>query len=99
MLYLIWGLINLALFIVFIGLCLGATKLMRQRFGSLTCIFFVFGLLSFAGGTNDDDDGNHGSHRTRTWNFTAEDSASPYLMGCAKHDPGGNLYFTIRARY
>ncbi len=81
MLYLIWGLINLALFVGFIGLCLGATKMVRKRFGIFACILFVFGMLSFAGGTNDDDSGDHGTDKIKTWNFTSADSASYYVKG------------------
>ncbi|MEJ7911920.1 MAG: hypothetical protein WKF70_02110 [Chitinophagaceae bacterium] len=77
MLYLLWGLINLALVIFFIGLCLGATKLIKERFGIFACIVFVFGLLSFAGGSNDNNDyDDHESLKLRKWNFTPEQRVS-----------------------
>jgi hypothetical protein len=49
MLYLIWGLFNLGLVIYFLVICYRATKLVKEKNGLLTAIFFVFGLFSFIG--------------------------------------------------
>lgn len=73
MLYLIWGLLNIGLFLFFIVTCFKATKLIRERSGLFASIVFVFGLLSFVGNpSNDNKESN--LNQIKTWKFTSEDS-------------------------
>lgn len=75
MLYLLWSLINIGLFIFFIAICFKATKLLREKLGVFAAVVFVFGLLSFIGHTNNDNDNQEpNSNQIRSWKFTSEDS-------------------------
>jgi hypothetical protein len=79
MLYLLWGLLNIGLFLFFIVICFRATKLIRQNVGLLASIVFVFGLLSFIGHSNNNNDNKEpNSNQTKTWTFTSDDSLSRY---------------------
>ena len=55
MLYLLWGLLNIGLFIYFIVISIKATKLVREKVGLFASLIFLFGLLSFGGRSNNDD--------------------------------------------
>ncbi|MGZ5189425.1 MAG: hypothetical protein ACXWCZ_00315, partial [Flavisolibacter sp.] len=75
MLYLLWGLLNIAIFLVFIVTCFKATRLIKERLGLFASIIFVFGLLSFMSNSNDDKDNeDYNSKDFKTWKFTTEDS-------------------------
>ena len=75
MLYLLWGLLNVGLFIFFIATCFKATKLIREKSGLLASIVFAFGLLSFVGHSNNNDENKESnSNQVKTWNFTSKDS-------------------------
>lgn len=75
MLYLLWGLINIGLFLFFIVICFRATKLTREKLGLFASIVFVFGLLSFIGHSNNDNDLKEpNSNQIKTWKFDSEDS-------------------------
>jgi hypothetical protein len=75
MLYLLWGLLNIGLFLFFVVTCFRATRLVREKFGLFTSIIFVFGLLSFISNSNDDKDNiEPGTSQIRTWKFVSEDS-------------------------
>ncbi len=75
MLYLIWALLNTAIFIFFLVTCFRATKLVREKLGMLPVIVFVFGLLSFMSNADSENDNKEpGSSQLRTWKFTALDS-------------------------
>jgi len=77
MFYLLWGLLNVGLFLFFIVICFRATKLIRQNFGLLASIVFVFGLLSFIGHSNNNNDNREpNSNQIKTWKFTSDDSLS-----------------------
>jgi hypothetical protein len=77
MLYLLWALLNAGFFLFFIVICFRATKLIRQNFGLLASIVFVFGLLSFSGHSNDNNDNKEpNSNHIKTWKFASEDSLS-----------------------
>lgn len=73
MLYLLWALLNIGLFIFFIIICFNATKLIKEKFGVLTSLVFVFGLLSFIG-RSDTNNNEPNSNQIRTWKFSEEDS-------------------------
>jgi hypothetical protein len=73
MIYLLWGLLNIALAIYFIAICLKAIKLIRENFGGFTSVIFVAGLLSFSGCFNNND---NNIFNTKTWNFASTDSLS-----------------------
>jgi hypothetical protein len=75
MTYLLWGLLNIGLFIFFIVICFRATKLIREKVGLFASIIFVFGLLSFVGHSNNDNDNKEpNSNQIKTWKFISEDS-------------------------
>jgi len=75
MLYLVWGLLNMALFLFFIVTGLRATKIVREKFGLFASVIFVVGLLSFMANSHDDTSNKEtGSSQSRTWQFTSEDS-------------------------
>lgn len=54
MAHLIWGLLNLSLFIYFIITCFKLVKVAKKQIGGFATIVFVFGLLSFVGGSKSD---------------------------------------------
>lgn len=75
MLYLLWGLLNIGLFIYFIFICFNATKFIRGKLGIVASIVFVFGLLSFIGNSNfDSDNKEQGLNQVKTWQFISPDS-------------------------
>ncbi len=75
MLYLLWAILNIGLFIFFIVICFNATRLIKEKFGILTSIVFVFGLLSFFGRSNADKDNKEpNSNQIKTWKFASSDS-------------------------
>lgn len=74
MTYLLWGMLNIGLFLFFITICFKATKLLREKLGIFATIVFVFGLLSFVGNSNIDDNREPNSNQVKTWKFTSEDS-------------------------
>ncbi len=75
MLYLLWGLLNIGLFLFFIVTCFKATKLIRAKMGLLASVIFVFGLLSFIGKSNSNNDNlEPNSNHIKTWKFVPGDS-------------------------
>lgn len=46
MIYLFWGILNIAILIFFIFTCFRATKLLRDQYGLIASIVFIFGLFS-----------------------------------------------------
>ena len=75
MTYLLWGLLNIGLFLFFIVICFKATKLIREKIGLFASVIFVFGLLSFVGHSNNDNDNKEpNSNQIKTWKFISEDS-------------------------
>ncbi len=56
MTYIIWGFLNIGLFVFFLYACFNAAKLLRHKFGIITSLVFVLGLLSFVGSINADKD-------------------------------------------
>ncbi|GEL12013.1 hypothetical protein FGL01_27520 [Flavobacterium glycines] len=78
MIYLLWGLLNIILFLFFITICFKATRLIREKVGLLASIIFVFGLLSFMGHSNDNnDDDDPNKNQVKTWNFISKDNIQP----------------------
>lgn len=73
MTHLIWGLLNLFLLIYFIITCFRLVKVARNHIGGLATIVFVFGLLSFVGGSKSDSNTTK-FNQTKTFNFALEDS-------------------------
>jgi len=75
MIYLIWGLINIALIVYFLVICFKATKLVKQKIGLFAAVFFVLGLLSLLGKpTKDSYSSGFNSNKMNSWNFASEDS-------------------------
>ena len=73
MIYLLWALINLALSLYFLSICIKAIKLVRQELGLFATVIFVIGLLSFCGRNNDKNKDTN-SNQTKNWTFTSNDS-------------------------
>jgi hypothetical protein len=81
MLYLLWGLLNVALFVWFIVICFRATKLIRANLGLIASIVFVFGLLSFIGSSgNNNHNTEPNSSQSNVWKFASPDSLSSYRI-------------------
>jgi hypothetical protein len=77
MLILIWGLLNIALFIYFISICFKATRFIRERMGTLASIIFVLGLLSFSSRSlKNDENKEPNTNQYKKWKFTPQDSLS-----------------------
>lgn len=75
MIYLIWGLINIGLFIFFIFTCFRAIKFIREKSGFFASLIFVFGLFSFIGNSNKANDNKEpNSNRSKHWDFKPQDS-------------------------
>lgn len=53
MLYILWGLVNICLFIFFIVCCYRATGLLNNKFGPLSAFIFVLGILGVMGSNNE----------------------------------------------
>ena len=49
MLYIIWGLLNLALLVFFCVVCYRAATLLRANYNWFSAVVFVFGFVSFCG--------------------------------------------------
>jgi len=73
MTYLLWGILNIGVFIFFIITCFKATKLIREKVGLIASIVFGFGFLSFVGQSNNDNK-EPNSNKIKTWKFISEDS-------------------------
>ena len=74
MTYLLWGLLNMGLFLFFIVICFKATKLIREKIGLFASVIFVVGLLSFVGHSTHDNNKEPNSNHIKTWTFISEDS-------------------------
>lgn len=75
MLYLLWGLLNIGLFILLLVICFKATKLLREKIGLIASVIIVFGLLAFVGHLKRDIYNiGPNSNRTKIWNFVSDDS-------------------------
>lgn len=75
MAYLLWGLLNIGLFLFFIVICFKATRFIREKSGLFAAIIFVFGLFSFIGYPNNDNNNKEpGSNQIKTWKYISEDS-------------------------
>lgn len=73
MTYILWGILNIGLFLLFISYCIKMTKFIREKLGIFASIIFVFGLLSFINPSkNNSREPN--SNQNKTWKFTNEDS-------------------------
>ena len=79
MLYILWGLINVALAAFFIVICFNATKHLREKFGIVVAFFFVIMLLSFMANPKDDDGSQDSrSGQRRNWEFAADSLVLTY---------------------
>ena len=75
MLYLLWGLLNLGLFVFFLVICLKAVKLIRDKMGLFAAIVLVVGLASFMSPSNKNNhNGIPNSNGIKEWTFESEDS-------------------------
>lgn len=52
---LIWGILNIAIFIAFIVICFQALKFIREKMGLFACVIFALGLLSFTSKPKDNN--------------------------------------------
>jgi len=53
MIELIWGILNIIIFIYFIIICFKSVKIIKEKIGVLAALVFVLGILSFASKQND----------------------------------------------
>ena len=96
MVYVLWGLLNIGLFVFFIVTCFNATKLIREKVGLFASIILVFGLLSFVARSNRANDNEEpNSNQIKTWTFTSEDTS----YRNATHLPEIDLEKTLIAKY
>ncbi len=72
MLYLVWGILNIGLFLVFIAICSKATTLIREKMGLFASIIFAPGLLSFITANTGPSNTEPHSSQIKTWNFVSE---------------------------
>ncbi|QEC53558.1 hypothetical protein EDD80_103330 [Anseongella ginsenosidimutans] len=72
MFYLFWAIVNIGIFLLFLGICFRATILVRKRFGLFASLIFAFGLLSFIGSTESHN--NTGANANGIWEFASGDS-------------------------
>jgi hypothetical protein len=56
MIYLTWGILNIAMFLFFIITCFRAIGLVKQKLGLLTAVVFIIGLMSLSGTANSSKD-------------------------------------------
>lgn len=99
MLYLFWGLLNIALFLFFIVICFKATKLIREKIGIGAAVVFVFGLLSFVAAGNDDEETKEPvTNVSISQKFVAEDTLQKYKVAWAEADLDKNLMATLYLR-
>ena len=85
MLYLLWGLLNIGLFLFFILICFKATKLIIEKLGLFASLVFVFGLLSFIGYSNNENN-EPNTNKIKTWKFVSEDSLKNNQSDILKYD-------------
>jgi hypothetical protein len=71
MLYFLWAIVNIGLFLFFIGICFSATKLLKERYGVLTAIVFVLTLFSFIGRSKVEE--------PKTWELNATHPANAFV--------------------
>lgn len=90
MIYLLWALINLALIIYFLSICIKAIKLVRQELGLFATVIFVIGLLSFCGHNNDKNKDSN-SNQTKNWTFTSNDSLNQEMRSFLRVKLQNNL--------
>ena len=76
MIYLLWGLVNIAIFLFFIIICFKAIKFVRAELGLFAAIIFVFGLLSFVSNPNKKDNNEPNSNQIQTWKFNLDSTKS-----------------------
>jgi hypothetical protein len=73
-LYLLWGLLNIVLFVFFIVTCFKASKFLKEKIGLLAAIVFVFGLLSFVTTSgNDEENLATDKNERKKWKFATDD--------------------------
>lgn len=90
MIYLLWALINLALIIYFVSICIKAIKLVRQELGLFATVIFVIGLLSFCTHNNDKNKDTN-SNKTRNWTFASSDSLKQDMSSFLRVELQDNL--------
>ncbi len=69
MFYLFWTLLNCGLTILFCVVCYRAAKLLKDKLGAYDAIFFVIGLLSFTGCSNNHEASDPDTGQRHTWTF------------------------------
>lgn len=75
MLHLIWGLLNIALFIYFAVLCYQAAKLIKEKKGTFAAVVFVLVMLWVLGKPNEKNENlEPNSNKIKSWKFINEDS-------------------------
>lgn len=55
MLEIVWGILNIAILIYFVIVCIKSTKIIREKLGVVTALILVLGLLSFVAAPKDEN--------------------------------------------
>jgi hypothetical protein len=58
MLELIWGSLNIGIFIYFLYICLKSAKNLHEKLGGFASLIFIFGLLAYMPNPNDENTNN-----------------------------------------
>ena len=93
MINILWALLNLGIFILFLIICLKATKLIRERIGLFASLIFVFGLFSFMT-SSPQNDGNQ-NPKIKNWTFKDQDEIKPNTVRTSILNLDKNLISSI----
>lgn len=75
MLHIFWLLLNIGIGLYFLLICFKVTKLAREKIGLIATLVLVFGLVSFIGNANKNDESlEPNSNKIKTWKFNFMDS-------------------------
>jgi hypothetical protein len=74
MLYIVWGFLNLVLFVFVLFLFVKGVIFIREKIGIGAAMIFVFIVLSFKQAYNGNDNTETNSNQLKTWKFESPDS-------------------------
>lgn len=86
MTYLLWTLMNIALFIFFLVICFRATKLVKEKIGPFAALIFVIGLFAFANKKEDNQDTFVRNLNDQTSFVAVQNSASMQTANFSAHE-------------
>ena len=74
MLYILWGFLNIVLFVFVLFLFVKGVTFIREKIGIGAAMIFVFIVLSFKQDNNENDNTEPNSNQVKTWKFASPDS-------------------------